>query len=63
VSYTGFPFASAERRSLIDFIFVNDATTVKRHVILDARRGPGYISDHLPVVADIVMPVSGVTGH
>ena len=55
VSYTGFPFVSDIPRERIDFIFVNDAAEVRRHAILDARRGPGYISDHLPVVADIVL--------
>lgn len=54
VSYTGFPFTSTEQQERIDFIFVNEATHVRRHAILDARRGPGYISDHLPVEADVV---------
>ncbi len=54
VTYTGFPFISDIPRERIDFIFVNDAAQVRWHAILDARRGPGYISDHLPVVADIV---------
>ena len=55
VSYTGFPFVSDIPRERIDFIFVNDAAQVRRHAILDARRGPGYISDHLPVIADIIL--------
>lgn len=55
VSYTGFPFISDVPRERIDFIFVNDAARVRRHAILDARRGPGYISDHLPVAADIIL--------
>lgn len=55
VSYTGFPFVSDIPRERIDFIMVNDAALVRRHAILDARCGPGYISDHLPVVADIVL--------
>jgi endonuclease/exonuclease/phosphatase family metal-dependent hydrolase len=55
VSYTGFPFVSDIPRERIDFIFVNDAAEVRRHAILDARRGPGYISDHLPVTADIIL--------
>jgi endonuclease/exonuclease/phosphatase family metal-dependent hydrolase len=56
VSYTGFPFISSEKRERIDFIFVNDAAVVRRHAILDARRGPGYMSDHLPVEADVEFP-------
>lgn len=55
VSYTGFPFVSDIPRERIDFIFVNDAAQVLRHAILDARRGPGYISDHLPVSADVIL--------
>ncbi len=55
VSYTGFPFVSDIPRERIDFIFVNDAAQVRRHAILDARREPGYISDHLPVVADLIL--------
>jgi endonuclease/exonuclease/phosphatase family metal-dependent hydrolase len=55
VSYTGFPFVSDVPRERIDFIFVNDAAQVRRHAILDAQRGPGYISDHLPVTADVVL--------
>ena len=53
-SFTGFPFDSAEDGERIDFLFVNDAARVRSHAILDARRGPGYISDHLPVEAEIV---------
>jgi endonuclease/exonuclease/phosphatase family metal-dependent hydrolase len=53
VSFTGFPFTSVEVRERIDFIFVNDVAEVQRHAILEARREPGYISDHLPVLADI----------
>lgn len=55
VTYTGFPFVSDIPRERIDFIFVNDAARVHRHAILDARRGPGYISDHLPVTADVIL--------
>ena len=56
MSYTGFPFTSSEKQERIDFVFVNDVTQVRRHAILDARREPGYISDHLPVEADLVLP-------
>lgn len=55
VTYTGFPFTSSDQQDRIDFIFVNDATRVRRHITLDARRRPGYISDHLPVMADIIL--------
>jgi endonuclease/exonuclease/phosphatase family metal-dependent hydrolase len=55
VSYTGFPFVSDIPRERIDFIFVNDAAQVRRHAILDARRAAGYISDHLPVMAEIIL--------
>jgi len=55
MSFTGFPFNSPEAGERIDFLFVNDGARVRSHATLDARRGPGYISDHLPVMADIAV--------
>jgi hexosaminidase len=42
----------------IDFIFVKEPIRVLRHMILDDRYDGRFPSDHLPVVADILLPVS-----
>jgi endonuclease/exonuclease/phosphatase family metal-dependent hydrolase len=40
----------------IDFIFVKEPIRVLRHIILDDRYNGRFPSDHLPVVADILLP-------
>jgi endonuclease/exonuclease/phosphatase family metal-dependent hydrolase len=40
----------------IDFIFVKEPIRVLRHMILDDRYNGRFPSDHLPVVADILLP-------
>ena len=38
----------------IDFIFVNKYFSVKKHGIIQERRGDVFVSDHFPVVAKIM---------
>lgn len=40
----------------IDYIFVTDDVTVLNHRILDDRYNGRFPSDHLPVVADVMLP-------
>ena len=42
-------------RSRIDYIFVSDAVRVLRHATLTDHWDGRYPSDHMPVVADVVM--------
>jgi endonuclease/exonuclease/phosphatase family metal-dependent hydrolase len=40
---------------VIDFIFVRGAIEVRRHATLEARVNRRFASDHLPVMADLVI--------
>ena len=39
----------------IDYVFVSDSILVRSHCTCIDRRPAGYLSDHLPVCADIVL--------
>ena len=45
-----------EPGSRIDYIFVQNSVEVLRHEIVDDRYDNRFPSDHLPVVADIILP-------
>jgi endonuclease/exonuclease/phosphatase family metal-dependent hydrolase len=55
-TFTGFEISEAGAANRIDYIFVSEGVHVQNHRTIPARRSSGYLSDHLPVVADILLP-------
>lgn len=53
-TFNGFNFHQPVK-TLIDFIFVSDNITVKKHAVPSDSKDCRYPSDHLPVLADIVL--------
>ncbi len=51
-TYEGFEVGDMENPRRIDYIFVNEAVTVRSHAILSTFRDRRYPSDHLPVVVE-----------
>jgi endonuclease/exonuclease/phosphatase family metal-dependent hydrolase len=54
-TYTGFVFKDPEPGNRIDWILVGKAVGVRSHRTLIARSVQGYLSDHLPVVAELIL--------
>lgn len=54
-TFEGFEVKSGSERRRIDFIFVNDRVKVNKHAIITSSSGEYYPSDHLPVIADVVI--------
>jgi endonuclease/exonuclease/phosphatase family metal-dependent hydrolase len=54
-TFSGFDVPGPEKKRRIDFIFVNDVIDVTRHAILSLFRGDSFPSDHLPVIADLIV--------
>ena len=52
---TGFVFKDPEPGNRIDWILVSKAVGVRSHRTLIARSLQGYLSDHLPVVAELIL--------
>jgi len=52
-TFTGFEMKEPDPGERIDYLFVSDSVRVKSHCTCMARRAAGYLSDHLPVRADI----------
>lgn len=52
-TYEGFEVGNMENPRRIDYIFVNDAFTVRSHAILSTFRDRRYPSDHLPVLSNL----------
>ncbi len=48
-------FGAATERPLIDYIFVNPRVTVLRHATIAEANEGRYASDHLPVMAEVVL--------
>ena len=48
-------FTEIEENQRIDFIFVNDLISVRKHAILTDKWDGRFLSDHLPVLAEIVV--------
>ena len=53
-TWNGFQEIAPNRR--IDFILVSKPTAVRHHRILPARRDGRFASDHLPVLAELIIP-------
>lgn len=51
----GFGRAPIERRRIIDYVFVNNKCTVLRHGVLTEMINGIYLSDHCPVLAQIIL--------
>lgn len=60
-TYSGFPLKDSIDGPRIDYIFVTDGITVERYETILARRPEGFLSDHLPVLATITLPLSDET--
>lgn len=52
-TFVGFEGNEAATGGRIDYLFVSEKVSVQRHRVIDARRAQGYLSDHLPVLAEI----------
>jgi endonuclease/exonuclease/phosphatase family metal-dependent hydrolase len=55
-TYTGFEFKEPEEGNRIDVIFVSRGIRVQRHATVIARTPGGGLSDHLPVLAEVIIP-------
>jgi endonuclease/exonuclease/phosphatase family metal-dependent hydrolase len=53
-TFTGFELKDPGQGERIDYLFVSDSVLVNGHCTCIARRPAGFLSDHLPVCADIV---------
>lgn len=54
VSFNGFS-KELEEGNRIDFIFVNDKASVEQHGIIGETFGGNYPSDHMPVIAELII--------
>jgi endonuclease/exonuclease/phosphatase family metal-dependent hydrolase len=54
-TFTGFELKDPDPGERIDYLFVSRSLQVLSHTTCDARRKEGFLSDHLPVVADIAL--------
>jgi endonuclease/exonuclease/phosphatase family metal-dependent hydrolase len=54
-TFHGFESVELSKRGKIDHIFVNGKVDVLKHGVLSDRFDRGYPSDHLPVLADVVI--------
>lgn len=54
-SYSGFKVVNSDSERRIDYIFVNEEVEVQKHAIISDFREGRYPSDHLPVIADLVV--------
>jgi endonuclease/exonuclease/phosphatase family metal-dependent hydrolase len=54
-TFTGFQIKDQESGERIDYLFVSRPLQVLSYITCDARRREGFLSDHLPVVADIAL--------
>lgn len=52
-TYTGFELKNPDPGERIDYLFVSRSLQVLSHTTALARRTEGFLSDHLPVIADI----------
>ncbi len=52
-TFTGFELKDPDPGERIDYVFVSKSLQVLSHTTCDARRKEGFLSDHLPVIADI----------
>jgi endonuclease/exonuclease/phosphatase family metal-dependent hydrolase len=55
-TFTGFEITQPLTGDRIDFIFVTGSLHVLDYRTIPARRAAGYLSDHLPVVVDVLIP-------
>ncbi|MEX0770402.1 MAG: endonuclease/exonuclease/phosphatase family protein [Balneolaceae bacterium] len=54
-TFSGFYLSDDPSERRIDYIFTNDAIEVSKHAILPYYRNGRYPSDHLPVLAEILL--------
>lgn len=54
-TFTGFELKEPDPGERIDYLFVSRSLQVLSHTTCDARGQEGFLSDHLPVVADIAL--------
>lgn len=54
-TYEGFSVQSKKQKRRIDYIFVNNKVQVKKHAIISSFKDARYPSDHLPVIAEMVL--------
>jgi len=54
-TFTGFELKDPDPGERIDYLFVTRSLQVLSHTTCDARRKEGFLSDHLPVVAEIAL--------
>ncbi len=56
-TFTGFEIKDPDPGECIDYLFVSESVQVRSHCTCVARRPDGYLSDHLPVLAEISLAV------
>lgn len=54
-TFHGFGYLSTERETLIDHIFVTSDIEVERYAVIDDESDRGYISDHRPVLTNLII--------
>lgn len=54
-TYEGFSVQSKKQQRRIDYIFVNNQVRVKKHAIISSFKDARYPSDHLPVIAEMIL--------
>lgn len=55
-TFHGFGRIPIERRGVIDYVFVTDAMDVVSYEVLPEKKNDVYISDHAPVVVQVIIP-------
>jgi endonuclease/exonuclease/phosphatase family metal-dependent hydrolase len=55
-TFTGFEPREPEPGNRIDYLFVSQSIQVKKYTTYLARSAVGYLSDHLPVAAECILP-------
>jgi endonuclease/exonuclease/phosphatase family metal-dependent hydrolase len=55
-TFSGFPLTKKMLGPRIDYIFVTEGISVECHETLRPSRADGFLSDHLPVIAELTLP-------
>ena len=54
-TFNGFQLEPNQDRDRIDYVFYQGDVSIKSYQVLDAQRGPKFISDHFPVIVQAQM--------
>jgi endonuclease/exonuclease/phosphatase family metal-dependent hydrolase len=54
-TFTGFGFKNPDPGEQIDYVFVDKTSRVRRHTTIIARCPDGFLSDHQPVMAEVMI--------